>query len=75
MIETIYMSIEGMHCINCPIKIENAISKMNGVIEIDVNWENQKGCVTFDRDQVTTKDMMDRIYKMGFEAKEIQHHM
>lgn len=75
MIETIYLDIKGMHCINCPIKIENAISKMNGVIEIDVNGENQKGCVTFDRDQVKPKDMIDRIYKTGFEAKEIQHHM
>lgn len=75
MIETAYMDIKGMHCINCPIKVEKAISKLDGVIEIDVNWENQKGCVTFERDKVTISDMVDRIYKMGFEAKEVQHHM
>lgn len=75
MVRTVYMDIKGMHCINCPIKVEKAISKMDGVIEIDVNWENQKGCVTFEQDRVTVSDMIDRIYKMGFMAKEVQHHL
>ncbi|MEN1967189.1 heavy metal-associated domain-containing protein [Lentibacillus sp. N15] len=71
-IETVYLDIEGMHCINCPIKIEKAVSKMEGVIEIDVNWENGKGCVTFDQNLVDIADIVDRIHRMGFVAKVVQ---
>ncbi|MGY0694222.1 cation transporter [Virgibacillus sp. FSP13] len=70
MNETAYLDIKGMHCVNCPIKVEKAISKMEGVIEIDVNWGSEKGCVTYDRNLVAISDIINRIHKMGFEAKE-----
>ena len=75
MIETVYVDIKGMHCINCPIKIEKAFSKIKGVIEIDVNWESEKGCVTFDSNLITITDILDRIHRMGFQAKEVQQHI
>jgi Cu+-exporting ATPase len=74
MIETVYMDIKGMHCINCPIKIEKAFAKKDGVIEIEVNWGSEKGCVTFDSNLITIADIFDQIHKMGFEAKEVLRH-
>ena len=75
MVGTVYMEIRGMHCLNCPIKVEKEISKMNGIIEVDVNWESQKGCITFEQDQVTVMDMINCIAQMGFDAKELQLHI
>lgn len=74
MIETAYLDIKGMHCINCQIKTENTFAKKDGVIEIDVNWESGKGCVTFDSNLITIADIFDQIHKMGFEAKEVLRH-
>lgn len=75
MIETVYLDIKGMHCINCPIKIEKALSKINGVIEMDVNWESEKGYVTFDTNLISLTDILDRIHEMGFQAREVQRHI
>ncbi|MEW9674927.1 heavy metal-associated domain-containing protein [Lentibacillus sp. L22] len=74
MIETAYLDIDGMHCINCPIKIEKAVSKMQGVIEIEVDWQNGMGCVTFDQSLITMADIVDRIHRVGFSAKVAQVH-
>lgn len=72
MIETAYIDIKGMHCINCPIKIEKVFSKKAGVIEIDVNWKSEKGCISFDTDLITITDIVEKIRKMGFIANEVE---
>lgn len=74
MIETAYMDIKGMHCINCEIKVVNTLSKMNGVIEIEVNRESGKGCVTFNSNLITVPDIFGQIQKMGFDVKEVLRH-
>ena len=72
MAEITHLEIKGMHCVNCPTKIEKALSKIDGINEIDVSWENQRARVTFEREKVTVSAIIHRISKMDFEAKEIQ---
>ncbi|MBD1224096.1 cation transporter [Virgibacillus halodenitrificans] len=71
MNETVYLDIKGMHCVNCPIKVEKSVSKMNGIIEIDVNWKSEQGCVTYDRNLVSISEITERIGRMGFTAQEV----
>jgi len=72
MIETVYLDVRGMHCVNCPVKVEKALSKMEGIIEVDVSWEREKGSVTFDRHLTGLSAIIQRINKMGFEAKKTE---
>ncbi|WP_449354854.1 heavy-metal-associated domain-containing protein [Virgibacillus natechei] len=69
MSETAYLDVKGMHCVNCPPKVEKAIAKMNGVNEISVDYETEKGHVTFDKNKIGISDIIDEISEVGFEAK------
>lgn len=69
MDKTIYLDIKGMHCPHCPAKVEKSLSKMNAVSYVKVNYETEKGSVTFNSDVIRITEIINRIDKMGFEAK------
>lgn len=69
MTETVYLNVLGMHCVNCPAKVEKSLSKMEGVMEVDISWEREKGSVTFDRNLIDIPAIIQRINKMRFEAE------
>ncbi|MFS0674516.1 heavy-metal-associated domain-containing protein [Ornithinibacillus sp. 179-J 7C1 HS] len=72
MNETIYIDIKGMHCPDCPKKVEKSLSKLVGVAEVSVNYETENGTVTFNRDLTSISEIVNRINKMGFTAENIQ---
>lgn len=72
MNETNYVELKGMHCPNCPPKIERAVSEMDGVTEISVNLATEKGRVTFDKSLTGISEIINKIHEVGFEAKKIQ---
>lgn len=72
MKETAYLLIKGMHCPKCPTKVERSLSKLAGVSEVKVDYEAEKGYVTFDNQLTSITDIKNRINKMGFEAETSQ---
>ncbi|MFD1039385.1 heavy-metal-associated domain-containing protein [Virgibacillus byunsanensis] len=72
MNEIVYLDVKGMHCPDCPTKIEREISKMDGVTQIKVNLETENGCVTLNSNLTDISDIINKINKMGFEAKNVQ---
>ncbi|MFC3038702.1 cation transporter [Virgibacillus xinjiangensis] len=71
MNETNYLEVKGMHCPHCAGKIENAVSRIQGVLEIQVNEKTEKGRVTFNRKQTTLADVLHAIEEAGFEAEKL----
>ncbi|WP_042150115.1 heavy-metal-associated domain-containing protein [Paucisalibacillus sp. EB02] len=69
MNETIYLEVIGMHCQDCPKKVERSVSKLDGVSQVKVNYETENGYVTYNKELTDISDIMHRINKMGFEAK------
>jgi copper chaperone CopZ len=67
---TIYLEIKGMHCPNCPAKIERSLTKLDGVRHVEVNYEQEDGYVTINTNKLECAQIINRISKMGFEAKE-----
>ena len=43
------LDIKRIHCATCSTRIEKAISKMDGVTEINVNLTTEKGRVTYNK--------------------------
>ncbi|UJL46320.1 heavy-metal-associated domain-containing protein [Virgibacillus sp. NKC19-16] len=74
MSETAYLDVKGMHCVNCPSKVEKAISKMNGVSNISVDYKTEKGHVKFDKNLIGISDIIHEINEVGFEAKTSENH-
>ncbi|GAA0593166.1 hypothetical protein GCM10009001_06610 [Virgibacillus siamensis] len=73
MTEAISLDVKGMHCPNCPAKIEKAVSKMDGVAQIQVSWKMENARVEFNNTVTSISDIINRINKMDFQAKIIQH--
>jgi P-type Cu+ transporter len=70
MEETSYLEIKGMHCAACSVRIEKAVSKMEGVVDVNVSLTTEKGRVTFYKDRTSTTEIINKINHIGFTANE-----
>ncbi len=59
--------ISGMTCAVCATKIEERISKMEGVTSANVNFALETISVEYDDQQVQTSDMASAVKKLGYE--------
>lgn len=58
-----------MHCAACAARIEKAVSKIEGVEEVHVNLTTEKGRVTFSSNKIGINEIINKINKIGFDAK------
>lgn len=59
-------NIEGMTCTGCESRIENALRKLDGVIEVNVDYTNGSAKVTFDGSVVSFDKINDVVAKLGY---------
>lgn len=45
---TITLSVPGMTCAACPITVKRALTRVDGVSEVEVTFERREAVVTFD---------------------------
>ena len=60
--------ISGMSCAACATRIEKGLSKMDGVIGANVNLALEEGTVEYDESQVSERDLIERVEKLGYQA-------
>ncbi|MDG5788514.1 heavy metal translocating P-type ATPase [Evansella sp. AB-P1] len=60
------MKISGMTCAACANKIEKGLSKMNGVLEANVNFALETTKVIYDHQETSPKDVENIIEKLGY---------
>lgn len=46
--QTVTLSVPGMTCATCPITVKMALSKVDGVQNVEVSYDNLAAVVTFD---------------------------
>jgi len=59
-----------MHCPACAQRIENNLSKLNGIIEAKVNYVSKEAIVRFNSDKTNIDKIKETIKKTGYEAIE-----
>ncbi|WP_102346043.1 heavy metal translocating P-type ATPase [Bacillus sp. Marseille-P3661] len=69
MKETNHLEISGMHCAACATRIEKVVSKIEGVEEVHVNLTTEKGRVIFNNTLTNINEIINKINKIGFDAK------
>lgn len=67
--EKITIPIKGMHCASCALTIEKAISKVNGVDSIKVNYGTEKVTIEYDKTATSIDQMSERIKPFGYELQ------
>ena len=68
MSETIELSVEGMSCEGCVSSVENALSRLTGVIEATAQLDANRAIVTIDPAQVDRRALEDAVEDAGFDV-------
>jgi P-type Cu+ transporter len=64
------LQIEGMTCAACAKRIEKVTSKLDGVLESNVNYATEKLSISFEPSKVRVSDIKQAIEKAGYKALE-----
>ncbi len=56
--ETVTLSVPGMTCAACPITVKKALSRVEGVSQVDVAYEKREVAVTFDDAKTSVKKLI-----------------
>ena len=65
-IQTLKMGVEGMDCGACALKIENALKRLPGVSDINVNYGTETLALNHDADQSSRQAIEDKIRSLGY---------
>ena len=75
MNKTESISITGMTCSSCALKIEKALNKIEDVGKATVNFDLGKAVVEFDNISVKREDLVNQIKDLGYEViRENKNH-
>ncbi|MCD6289713.1 MAG: heavy metal translocating P-type ATPase [Anaerolineae bacterium] len=59
------LRIVGMDCADCAVKLENGISKLDGVVQCKVDFVTSKMTLTYDAQTADQARVIERIHQMG----------
>jgi len=68
-LEKINFSIEGMHCATCVQKIEEALSDLDWVEEVNVNLASEDGYITVEPNQLSSQDIENAVNNLGYDIE------
>lgn len=69
-VDEITISIGGMTCASCVRRVEQALLKIDGVIEANVNLATEKGTVRYIAEMAGPRDLKQAVKDAGYEVKE-----
>jgi mercuric ion binding protein len=58
-----------MTCATCPIVVKKALTKAEGVTQVDVSFKERRATVTFDDEKATTEALTKATTDAGFPSK------
>lgn len=61
--------IKGMTCNSCVKRIENKISKLNGVRKISVDLDKKNAYVEFDESKINILEIKESVFKLGYKVE------
>src|SRR5881392_4402760 len=66
IVETIEIATEGEDCDQCVRKLRPVLMKINGVLDVTVDLEDERVIVKFDARKTHAPDLHDAILKSGY---------
>ena len=64
--QLVIIRIEGMHCHRCEQAIQKALTRRDGVHEVEVDFNSKQASVLYDHDKATIKDLTDAVTEAGY---------
>ena len=69
--EEFELVVTGMTCGACVSKVQNAISRVSGVIDAEISLEEQNAVINVEKGKITIADLITAVGKTGFSAAAI----
>jgi sulfite exporter TauE/SafE/copper chaperone CopZ len=76
--ETATINIAGMTCPGCENKIENALNKKSGVVQVKANYAMENAIITYDPSLVELQLLIDMVEAMNYKVrinKNVNNHI
>lgn len=64
------LTIEGMHCENCEIRVENAINRLDGVA-CTVSWKKKRAVVSYSA-EISDALLRSTVERLGYKVTDIR---
>jgi copper chaperone CopZ len=64
----VVLPVAGMTCVTCEWSIENALRKLDGVVEVEASSSEQKVLVRYQPGKVTFQQMIEAVSATGYKA-------
>lgn len=64
------ITIEGMSCENCEIRVQNALNRLDGVL-CKVNWKKKTADISYSA-EVSDEQLRETVEKLGYEVTAIR---
>ncbi|HHS95678.1 MAG TPA: heavy-metal-associated domain-containing protein, partial [Phaeodactylibacter sp.] len=62
--------VQGMTCGGCERHVSDAVTKLEGIIEVSASFENKNTIVKFDKTKTTIEEIQKAIAGTGYKVKE-----
>ena len=67
--KTVTLEVPGMTCPTCPITVKKALTKVQGVSKVEVNYDKKQAVVTFDDTKTDTKTLVKITTDAGYSSQ------
>ena len=64
------MTIEGMHCENCEIRVENALNRLDHVA-CKVSWKKKNAVISYS-EEVSDEMLKETVERLGYQVTQIR---
>ena len=71
-IQTVTLSVPGMTCAACPITVKKALTKVEGVSQVDVSFDKREAVVTFDDAKTTVQKLTEATTNAGYPSSAVR---
>ena len=74
LLKEVSLPIQGMHCAACAKAIERAVSKLNGINTVTVNFASEKAYIKYNPVSVKLSEIKQAIAKAGYTALDAESY-
>ena len=71
-IKTVEIKTQSVQCGMCKKTIEKALSKIDGIISVDVDYKKKVTTIKFDAEKITLEKIRKHISKAGYDADDVK---
>lgn len=67
--QTVMLLVPGMNCAACPITVKKALTRIDGVIDVEIRYGPREAVVTFDDTKTSIEALTQATASVGYPSK------